>query len=72
MPSRRRRRHFRSIVVAVLAVVAFATAMAGATLGAAWIGLTDIVGGLVAPTQVTNARDGSNRLFVVEQRGTIR
>ncbi len=28
--------------------------------------------GLASPVFVTNAGDGSNRLFVVEQRGTIR
>ncbi len=34
--------------------------------------LSKTAGGFVSPTQVTNARDGTNRLFVVEQRGTIR
>ncbi len=28
--------------------------------------------GLAAPTQVTNAGDGTNRLFIVERRGTVR
>jgi hypothetical protein len=67
-----RHRRYRSIVVAILALVAFVAAMPGAALGATSIGLTHIVGGLSSPTQVTSARDGSNRLFVVEQRGTIR
>ena len=36
------------------------------------ISLRRIAGGLESPTQVTNAGDGTDRLFVVEQRGTIR
>jgi glucose/arabinose dehydrogenase len=32
----------------------------------------DVVGGLVAPVDVTSAGDGSGRLFVVEQEGRIR
>ena len=34
--------------------------------------LRTIVSGLVAPIGVTNAGDGTNRLFVVERRGTVR
>jgi glucose/arabinose dehydrogenase len=36
------------------------------------IQLEPIVGGLSAPVFVTNAHDGSNRLFIVEQPGTIK
>ena len=36
------------------------------------IGMTLIVGGLDNPVHITNAGDGSRRLFVVEQRGRIR
>ena len=36
------------------------------------IQLTPVVTGLSSPTFVTNAGDGSNRLFIVEQGGTIR
>jgi len=36
------------------------------------IQLTQVVRGLSSPTFVTNAGDGSNRLFIVEQGGTIR
>src|SRR5437763_5380912 len=36
------------------------------------IQLTLVVTGLSSPTFVTNAGDGSNRLFIVEQGGTIR
>ncbi len=33
---------------------------------------TERYSGLKAPTQITSARDGSGRLFVVEKRGTVR
>jgi glucose/arabinose dehydrogenase len=36
------------------------------------IQLTPVVSGLASPTFVANAGDGSNRLFIVEQGGTIR
>ena len=36
------------------------------------IGLTSMMSGLNGPVQVTNAADGSRRLFVVEQRGVIK
>jgi glucose/arabinose dehydrogenase len=36
------------------------------------IQLEPIVGGLSAPVFVTNAHDGSNRIFIVEQPGTIK
>lgn len=36
------------------------------------ITVTRIVGGFDAPVDVRGARDGTNRLFVVERRGTIR
>jgi hypothetical protein len=36
------------------------------------IQLMPVVSGLASPTLVTNAADGSNRLFIVEQGGTIR
>lgn len=41
-------------------------------LGAVSISLDPVVSGLKSPTQITNAKDGTNRLFVTEQRGTIR
>jgi glucose/arabinose dehydrogenase len=34
--------------------------------------MTPVVGGLVDPLRVTNAGDGSGRLFIVEKRGVIR
>ncbi len=36
------------------------------------IAIQEIVTGLSDPVHVTNAGDGSNRLFIVEQRGTVR
>ena len=36
------------------------------------IGLQPFMSGLSGPVQVTNAKDGSRRLFVVEQRGVIK
>jgi glucose/arabinose dehydrogenase len=70
MPTRRRR--FRSFVVSLIALAALTTAVPGIVMGATPITLDHIVSGLSSPTQVTNARDGTNRLFVVEQRGTVR
>lgn len=40
--------------------------------GRVHVRLTRVVGGLSAPVSVTSAGDGSHRLFVVEQGGTIR
>jgi glucose/arabinose dehydrogenase len=59
-----------SIVIVALALSGPLAASAGTTSFS--IKLTKVVGGLVAPTQVTNARDGTNRLFIVEKRGTVR
>ena len=41
-------------------------------LSAGQLDLRTIAGGLSAPVGVTNAGDGTNRLFVVERRGTVR
>ncbi len=70
------RRRPRSVIVPVLVLLlaAFASSAAAPRTveGAFSISLSKVVGGLASPTQITNADDGTNRLFVVEQRGTIR
>ena len=45
---------------------------AGATPALSQIRLEQIVSGLDSPVYLTHARDGSERLFIVEQEGTIR
>src|SRR4029079_11874392 len=69
-----RRRRSRPAFVSLLALAALAwSATAPLTAFAAvGISLNPVTDGLVSPTQITNAHDGTNRLFVVEQRGTIR
>ena len=69
-----RRRRSRPAIVTLLALAALAwSATAPLTaFGAVGISLAPVTDGLVSPTQITNAHDGTNRLFVVEQRGTIR
>ena len=51
-------------------VVLLAVGSSGAT-GAAAVVLTPVVSGLDSPVQVTSARDGSGRLFIVEQGGKV-
>jgi glucose/arabinose dehydrogenase len=43
-----------------------------ATLGLPTVLLQLVTSGLAAPVSITNAGDGSNRLFITEQAGTIR
>ncbi len=45
---------------------------ASGALSTGQVDLRTITGGLSSPVGVTNAGDGSNRLFVVERRGTVR
>jgi glucose/arabinose dehydrogenase len=59
--------HRASAAVAVMC----ATWMAAAGVAAA-LGLVPLVSGLESPVFVTSARDGSQRLFIVEQAGTIK
>ena len=56
---------------AFCAAVAAAMLVLSAPLLAA-IQLTPVLSGLTGPLFLTHAGDGSNRLFIVEQRGTIR
>ncbi len=60
-------------VLAAVAITATVTSLAPSSATAApSITVSKVAGGFSRPTQVTYANDGSNRLFVVEQRGTIR
>jgi len=69
----RRRRHRSAIVLLfALGALAWSTVAPLTAFGAFAISLAPVTSGLESPTQITNARDGTNRLFVVEQRGTIR
>src|SRR3954469_22907644 len=70
-PDRPRRRPFLVTILALAALTATAVDPAGAA-AAFGITLHPVVSGLLSPVQITNAHDGTNRLFVVEQRGTIR
>jgi glucose/arabinose dehydrogenase len=66
----RRRRSWWMVALATLIIALLVPATAVSAAPA--MKLVRITGGFVDPTQVTNAGDGRNRLFVVEQRGTIR
>lgn len=61
-----------AIVALLLASVATASTSAAVVPSRVHLGLTEVVGGLSAPLGVTNARDGSGRLFVVEKSGAVR
>ena len=52
--------------------IAVIVAIAITPVHAAAIQLEPVLTGLSSPLYVTNARDGSNRLFVVEQGGVIK
>ena len=43
-----------------------------AALSSGQLNITQVVSGLSSPIGVVNAGDGTNRLFVIEQRGTVR
>ncbi|HSL76101.1 MAG TPA: hypothetical protein VK867_04085, partial [Candidatus Limnocylindrales bacterium] len=68
-PRHRRLAALASLAALVVLTVIPMSAVRGATLT---ISLPTIKTGFASPTQVTNAGDGTNRLFVVERRGTIR
>ena len=45
---------------------------ATSALSTGQVRITEVAGGLSSPVGVVNAGDGTNRLFIVEQRGTVR
>ena len=55
-----------------IAVISAIGVLVAALEAAASITLVPVLSGLSAPLFVTNARDGSNRLFIVEQGGVIK
>jgi len=55
-----------------LVVISLLTGRAAAQDDWPVLKLTQVVSGTSAPTQITNAHDGSGRIFVVEQAGRIR
>jgi glucose/arabinose dehydrogenase len=68
-----RPRHARLAALAGLTALLLMTIVpASVARGATTIGLPLRASGLQALTQVTNAGDGSNRLFLVEKRGVVR
>jgi len=73
MRTRRRSPRPRFLAMAMLAVLAISVAAPSFASAASFrLVLARIATGLASPTQVTNAGDGTNRLFIVEKRGTIR
>jgi glucose/arabinose dehydrogenase len=72
---RTRRLIHRPRILTLVMLTAFAVSIAAPSLTSAAsykLVFARIATGLAAPTQVTNAGDGTNRLFIVEKRGTIR
>src|SRR5687767_5357411 len=65
----------RPLSTILLSLVLLALTMAGPVASASAandITLPQVASGFRSPTHVTNAGDGTNRLFVVERRGTIK
>ncbi len=66
----------RRVLASALALVAAASLLGGTvpapSQAALTLGLVTVASGLDKPVALTNAGDGSGRLFVVEQAGTIR
>ncbi len=65
-------RRARRVAVVVLAGVAFSLPLLAQRSRLAPLRLVSLVSGLTSPTFVTHAGDGSNRLFITEQRGLVR
>ncbi len=71
MQYRPRRPLLTILLSLVLLVLTVAGPLASASAATFAVTFRSVASGFQAPTQVTSARDGSGRLFVVEQRGTI-
>src|SRR5262245_15717506 len=75
LPSYRIRKEGRMMMrgkcLSSVRLVLFASVLAPRMLWGASITLQPVLSGLSSPALVTNARDGSNRLFVLEQTGRI-
>jgi glucose/arabinose dehydrogenase len=61
----------RSSALAVLMAAVFAAIPVRGANGYPPVRMKLVTGGLTSPISLTNAADGSGRLFIVEQRGTI-
>ena len=70
--SRSSRRRLLALAGATVLLASMAAWQAGGAAAAANVVLTPVVGGLDAPVYLTSARDGTGRLFVVEQTGKIK
>ena len=67
-----RGRLLTAIAASLLAAAPLAVGPAAPARAAVSITWDRVASGLAQPTQVTSARDGSGRLFVVEKQGTVR
>jgi len=72
MSTRLRRPAATAVIAVLVALTAFTSAAAAFDPTAVRLALVSVAGGLDAPLLVTNAGDGTRRLFVVEQAGRIR
>lgn len=69
----RRPRRILATVIALIATAALVLGpLAATSAGAFAVTVPTVLSGLASPTQVTNAGDGTDRLFVTEARGTVR
>jgi glucose/arabinose dehydrogenase len=66
------RTRLAGLVGAIALLAGLASSSTTGAAGAATVALTQVASGLDSPLQLTNARDGSGRLFVVEQTGKIK
>ena len=71
-PPEHRGRLLTAIAAALLTAAPLVLGPAGPARAAVSITWDRVASGLAQPTQVTSARDGSGRLFVVEKQGTVR